>query len=82
MADSPISHPSGGGGEQPAEADASSEQRAQMEQAYQQMQRKLRITKLDEEIPFVRKNLNAVIVKICNKNLTQRIHFNCSGYIK
>ncbi len=52
MADSPISHHSGGGGEQPAEADASSEQRAQMEQAYQQMQRKLRITKLDEEIKY------------------------------
>ena len=50
MADSPISHHPGGGDEQPQDDAASSEQRAQMEQAYQQMQRKLRITKLDEEI--------------------------------
>ncbi len=50
MADSPISHHSGGGEEQSQDDAASSEQRAQMEQAYQQMQRKLRITKLDEEI--------------------------------
>ena len=50
MADSPISHHSGGGDKQSQDDDASSEQRAQMEQAYQQMQRKLRITKLDEEI--------------------------------
>ena len=50
MADSPISHHSGGGDEQSQDDAASSEQRAQMEQAYQQMQRKLRITKLDEEI--------------------------------
>ena len=50
MADSPISHHSGGGDKQSQDDAASSEQRAQMEQAYQQMQRKLRITKLDEEI--------------------------------
>ena len=50
MADSPISHHSGGGDKQSQDDAASSEERAQMEQAYQQMQRKLRITKLDEEI--------------------------------
>ena len=50
MADSPISHHSGGGDKQSQDDATSSEQRAQMEQAYQQMQRKLRITKLDEEI--------------------------------
>ena len=50
MADSPISHHSGDDDKQSQDDDASSEQRAQMEQAYQQMQRKLRITKLDEEI--------------------------------
>ena len=50
MADSPISHHSGDGDKQSQDDDASSEQRAQMEQAYQQMQRRLRITKLDEEI--------------------------------
>ena len=50
MADSPISHHSGDDDKQSQDDDTSSEQRAQMEQAYQQMQRKLRITKLDEEI--------------------------------
>ena len=50
MTDSPISHHTGGSVEQDVEDDASSEQKAQMEQAYQQMQRKLRITKLDEDI--------------------------------
>ena len=51
MADSPISHHSGGSveGSLPDD-DTSPEQKAQMEQAYQQMQRKLRITKLDEDI--------------------------------
>ena len=50
MADSPISHHSGGVVDKAEEEGASSEQKAQMEQAYQQMQRKLRITKLDEDI--------------------------------
>ena len=50
MADSPISHHSGGVVDKPEEEGASPEQKAQMEQAYQQMQRKLRITKLDEDI--------------------------------
>ena len=50
MADSPISHHSGDDDKQSQDDDTSSEQRAQMEQAYQQMQRKLRITKLDEDI--------------------------------
>ena len=50
MADSPISHHSGGVVDKVEEEGASSEQKAQMEQAYQQMQRKLRITKLDEDI--------------------------------
>ena len=50
MADSPISHHSGGQVDAPADPDASPEQRAQMEQAYQQMQRKLRMTKMDEDI--------------------------------
>ncbi len=50
MADSPISHHSGGVVDKPEEDGASPEQKAQMEQAYQQMQRKLRITKLDEDI--------------------------------
>jgi len=50
MTDSPISHHTGGSVEKPAEDDGSPEQKAQMEQAYQQMQRKLRITKLDEDI--------------------------------
>ena len=50
MADSPISHHPGGQVDTPTEPDASPEQRAQMEQAYQQMQRKLRMTKMDEGI--------------------------------
>ncbi|HJM13151.1 MAG TPA: Mrp/NBP35 family ATP-binding protein [Candidatus Thalassarchaeaceae archaeon] len=50
MADSPISHhPAGGDLDQP-EAEPSQEQRAQMEQAYQQMQRKMRIDQMDENI--------------------------------
>jgi len=51
MADSPVSHHRAGG--DPPESpnsDASNEQRAQMEQAYQQMQRKMRISKMDEQI--------------------------------
>jgi len=51
MADSPISHHPGGQIDAPDDdPDASPEQRAQMEQAYQQMQRKLRMTKMDEDI--------------------------------
>jgi len=60
MADSPISHhdgsteqgdaPSSAATEAPADPSASPEQTAQMEQAYAQMRRKLRISKLDEEI--------------------------------
>ena len=50
MADSPISHHPGGQGDAPVDPDASPEQRAQMEQAYQQMQRKVRMTKMDEGI--------------------------------
>ena len=50
MADSPISHHTGGVVDKPEEEGASPEQKAQMEQAYQQMQRKLRMTKLDEDI--------------------------------
>ena len=50
MADSPISHHPGGQGDVPVDPDASPEQRAQMAQAYQQMQRKLRMTKMDEGI--------------------------------
>ena len=51
MADSPVSHHRAGGDlpESP-NSDASNEQRAQMEQAYQQMQRKMRISKMDEQI--------------------------------
>tara|TARA_B100000902_G_scaffold61590_1_gene68651 strand:- start:50282 stop:51313 length:1032 start_codon:yes stop_codon:yes gene_type:complete len=55
MPDSPISHHSGSGSvpdnkEATPEASASSEQKVQMEQAYAQMQRKMRMTKMDEEI--------------------------------
>ncbi|MEE2624929.1 MAG: P-loop NTPase [Candidatus Thermoplasmatota archaeon] len=55
MPDSPISHHPADAGQQSAQPDASQpdashEQRAQMEQAYQQMQRKMRIDKMDEQI--------------------------------
>jgi len=50
MADSPVSHHPSGGGKQAPEEAASNEQRAQMEQAYQQMQRKMRIGQMDEQI--------------------------------
>jgi len=49
MAESPVSHHPSGTGQQ-NEENASNEQRAQMEQAYQQMQRKMRISKMDEQI--------------------------------
>ena len=47
MADSPVSHHPSDTGDKPK---ASSDQRAQMEQAYQQMQRKMRMSKMDESI--------------------------------
>jgi len=47
MAESPVSHHSAG---ESKKEDATNEQRAQMEQAYQQMQRKMRMTKMDEQI--------------------------------
>ena len=50
MADSPVSHHPSGGGQESPDSQASNEQKAQMEQAYQQMQRKMRIGKMDEEI--------------------------------
>jgi ATP-binding protein involved in chromosome partitioning len=51
MGDSPVSHHhAGADSPEPPNADASNEQRAQMEQAYQQMQRKMRISKMDEQI--------------------------------
>ena len=50
MSDSPISHHPGGEAPAPSDAEPSQEQRAQMEQAYQQMQRKMRITQMDEQI--------------------------------
>ena len=50
MSDSPISHHPAGGGAQQSDADPSNEQKVQMEQAYQQMQRKMRITQMDEQI--------------------------------
>ena len=49
MVDSPVSHHPSGTGHQ-NEENASNEQRAQMEQAYQQMQRKMRISKMEEQI--------------------------------
>ena len=50
MADSPVSHHPAGSSAETGNSDASNEQRAQMEQAYQQMQRKMRIGKMDEQI--------------------------------
>ena len=50
MADSPVSHHSSGVDQQATDSQASNEQKAQMEQAYQQMQRKMRIGKMDQEI--------------------------------
>ena len=50
MADSPVSHHPAGPSAETGNAEASNEQRAQMEQAYQQMQRKMRIGKMDEQI--------------------------------
>ena len=51
MSDSPVSHHSAGAPPpDPTDNEASNEQRVQMEQAYQQMQRKMRISKMDEHI--------------------------------
>ena len=50
MSDSPVSHHPAGKPAETGNSEASNEQRAQMEQAYQQMQRKMRIGKMDEQI--------------------------------
>ncbi|MDG1540131.1 MAG: Mrp/NBP35 family ATP-binding protein [Candidatus Thalassarchaeaceae archaeon] len=50
MPDSPVSHHQAGSPSESPDSGASNEQRAQMEQAYQQMQRKMRISKMDENI--------------------------------
>ena len=50
MSDIPIRHHQSGSEPKTQKSEVSSEQKAQMEQAYQQMQRKLRINKMDEDI--------------------------------
>ena len=50
MSDSPVSHHQAGAPTESPDSGASNEQKAQMEQAYQQMQRKMRISKMDENI--------------------------------
>ena len=50
MADHPVSHHPSGDSQQAQGGEASNEQRAQMEQAYQQMQRKMRISQMDANI--------------------------------
>ena len=50
MTESPISHHQGTSEQKSEKPEVSSEQKVQMEQAYQQMQRKLRISKIDEDI--------------------------------
>lgn len=50
MSDSPVSHHQAGAPQESPDSGASNEQKAQMEQAYQQMQRKMRISKMDENI--------------------------------
>ena len=50
MSDSPVSHHQAGAPPESPDSGASNEQKAQMEQAYQQMQRKMRISKMDENI--------------------------------
>ena len=50
MSDSPVSHHQAGAPQESPDSGASNEQKAQMEQAYQQMQRKMRISKMDEQI--------------------------------
>ena len=50
MSNSPVSHHRAGAPAESPDPEASNEQRAQMEQAYQQRQRKMRISKMDENI--------------------------------
>ena len=50
MSEPPISHHHGKSEQKTEKSEASTEQKAQMEQAYQQMQRKLRINKIDQDI--------------------------------
>ena len=50
MSDSPVSHHTTADSQKGPGDEASNEQRAQMEQAYQQMQRKMRIGQMDEQI--------------------------------
>ena len=50
MSEPPISHHHGKSEQKTEKPEASTEQKAQMEQAYQQMQRKLRINKIDQDI--------------------------------
>jgi len=50
MAGPPVSHHPGGPTTDEPKPDTSDEQRAQMEQAYQQMQRKMRISQMDSQI--------------------------------
>ncbi len=50
MSDSPVSHHQAGAPQESPDSGASNEQKAQMEQAYQQMQRKMRISKMDANI--------------------------------
>lgn len=50
MSEVPIRHHEGGSEQKSEKPGVSTEQKAQMEQAYQQMQRKLRINKMDQDI--------------------------------
>ena len=50
MGDSPISHHKGPGQEKSTQETATNEQKSQMEQAYREMQRKMRIAKLNDDI--------------------------------
>jgi Mrp family chromosome partitioning ATPase len=50
MSEPPISHHHGKSEQKTEKPEASTEQKARMEQAYQQMQRKLRINKIDQDI--------------------------------
>ena len=50
MSEPPIRHHDGKSEQKVEKSEASTEQKAQMEQAYQQMQRKLRINKIDQDI--------------------------------
>jgi len=50
MSDNPVTHHPSGDSQNEQGVEASNEQRAQMEQAYQQMQRKMRISQMDANI--------------------------------